>query len=258
MNSSESVKPRRAVVTGVANRFSIAWAIARELAGEGYELCLTWPDERIRENLEKLASSLPSAFILPLDAANDESAERFATELGKRWDSLHGLVHSIAYAERDDLADAFYKTSRAGFRIALEISAYSLVGITRPLVPLLAKAGGSVVTLSFLGGQRVIPRYNVMGVAKAALEMAAKYLAADLASRGIRVNVLSPGPVKTAAAKGIRDFGELMKFFLEKTPSGRHIEPAEIARHAAFLLSEKSRGATGQVVFIDGGFSIMG
>ncbi len=254
----EAARPRTALVTGVANKQSIAWAIAKALADEGYEICLTHASARLKEDVESLASTLPKAFTAPLDVTNDVEVARIGETLAARWASLDALVHSIAFANREDLGGRFVNLSRGGFRTALEVSAYSLVSLTHAVLPLLESARGSVVTLSYLGGQKVIPNYNVMGVAKAALEMSAKYLAADLGPSGVRVNVLSPGPIKTFAARAISNFSELLGKFEEKAPLRRLITTDEVASTAAFLLSEKSAGITGQVIFIDGGYEILG
>ncbi|RMH57971.1 MAG: enoyl-ACP reductase [Candidatus Hydrogenedentota bacterium] len=254
----EAAKTRRAVVTGVANKFSIAWGIARSLAARDYELCLTYPDERLQPRVEELAGSLSNTFVLPLNVAEDSSIEGFAEELSKRWDGLDCLVHSIAYAKREELGGEFIDTSRDGFRIALDISAYSLIALTRACLPLLENRRGVVLTMSYLGGTRVIPNYNIMGVAKAALEMAARYLARDLGEKGVRVNIISPGPIKTAAARGISGFTEIHRLFVEKTPLHRAITIEDVGEAAAYLASDAARGITGTVLFIDGGHHFLG
>jgi enoyl-[acyl-carrier protein] reductase I len=251
-------RTRTALVTGVANKYSIAWAIAQELSNEGYELCITYADERLEEKVKELAASIPNAFTLPLNVARDEDFAQIGTELSKRWTHLDGVVHAIAFANREDLGGRFVDTSRDGFRVALDISAYSFVALVKSVLPLLETARGSAIALSYLGGQRVVPNYNVMGVAKAALEMSAKYLAVELGRSGVRVNVLSPGPIKTLAAKGIHGFGEMLRLFVERSPLGRPITQEEVGKTAAFMLSDRSSGITGQVIFIDGGHEIIG
>lgn len=258
--SVENAQPRTrtALIAGVANKYSIAWGIAQELANEGYELCITFADERLEEKVKELAASLPNAFTFPLNVANDEDFARLGEALSKRWTHLDGVIHAIAFAQREDLSGRFVDTSRDGFRIALDISAYSFVALVKSVLPLLEAAKGSALTLSYLGGQRVVPNYNVMGVAKAALEMSAKYLAVELGRKAVRVNVLSPGPIKTLAAKGIHGFGEMLRLFVERSPLGRPILQEEVGKTAAFMLSDKSTGITGQVIFIDGGHEIIG
>lgn len=259
VTSTDQTGPRTAVIAGVANKYSIAWGIARALAAEGYELCLTYPDERFEEKVTELANTLPNAFTFPFNVSKDEDFVDLGAELQRRWPGgLNAVVHAIAFANRDDLGGEFVKTSRDGFRVANEISAWSFVAMVNCVLPLLEKKRGCAITMSYLGGQRVVPNYNVMGVAKAALEMSAKYLAVELGRRGVRVNVISPGPMKTVAAKGITGFGEMLRLFIERSPLGRAITLEEVGNTSAFILSEKATGITGQVIFVDGGHEIIG
>lgn len=250
---------RRAVVTGVANKFSIAWAIAEKLKSQGYQICFTFPDERIGEKVKRLTEDWEGTLYHKLDVSSDEDFENFKTQLGSEWeDGIDAVVHSIAFAKREELSGEFLNTSREGFRLALDISAYSLVALVRSTVELLEKRKGSVITLTYLGGEKVVPNYNVMGVAKAALESCVRYLASDLGPRGMRINAVSPGPIKTAAARGISGFDQMLKFFTERSPLRRTVSQEEVAEVAEFLLSDRASGINGQVVYVDGGYSVMG
>lgn len=247
---------KRAVITGVANNKSIAWGIGEALRGAGYDLCFTYPDERLESRVRELAETIPGSFTLPLNVARDEDFDIFARELEKRWpDGFDALLHSIAFANRDDLKNPFWQTHREGFRIAMDISAYSFVALTRASLPLLEKRRGAAIALTYLGGQRVIPNYNVMGVAKAALDMSMRYLAAELGKKNVRVNCLSPGPMKTLAAKGIGGFNEMFNHVVQHSPLGRPITLEEVGQAALNLF--EATGTTGQVVFVDGGYSIV-
>lgn len=248
---------RTALIAGVANKYSIAWGIAQALAAEGYELCLTYPDERIGEKVNDLLPALPGAFALPLNVSNDEDFVALGKALAERWDGVNAVIHSIAFAKKEDLGGEFVKTSRDGFRIANEISAWSFIALVNSVLPLLENRKGCAITMSYLGGERVVPNYNLMGVAKAALEMSAKYLAAELGRKGIRVNVVSPGPIKTLAAKGISGFGEMHRLFVECSPLGRPITIEEVGHTTAFLCSDKATGITGRVIYVDGGAEII-
>lgn len=249
-------KQKRALITGVANKSSIAWAIAKSLADRGYELCLTYPNERLESRVNDLAATIPGAFTLPLDVSKDEDFEALTKELESRWeDGIDAALHSIAFANRDDLKNPFYMTGREGFAMALDISAYSFVALTRAITPLLEKRQGGIITLTYLGGQRVIPNYNIMGVAKAALDMSMRYLAAELGPKAIRVNAVSPGPMKTLAAKGIGGFNEMFNHVVQHSPLGRPITLEEVGEFSANIL--ESTGVTGQVLFVDGGYSVV-
>lgn len=246
------------LVVGVANKRSIAWAIAQALAGAGMRLAFTYQNERLRENVEELAATLPGSLLYPCDVTSDAQIAEVFAALSRDLGVLDTLVHSVAYAQREDLEGDFTKTSREGFRVAHDVSAYSLVALTRAALPLLEKStGASVIAMTYYGSEKVARGYNVMGVAKAALEAAVRYLAADLGPRGIRVNAISAGPVNTLAARGIRGFTEILRHHAEKAPLRRNVEPREIGDTALFLASSLSSGITGEVIFVDGGYHIM-
>jgi enoyl-[acyl-carrier protein] reductase I len=249
---------RTGAVFGVANKRSIAWAIAQALSAAGMRLALTYQGERLRENVESLAVTLPGSLVYPCDVTADAEIDAVFTALGREFGSLDTLVHSVAYAQREDLEGAFVQTSREGFRVAHDVSAYSLVAVTRAALPLLEKSGqASVIAMTYYGSEKVAGNYNVMGAAKASLEACVRYLAADLGPRGIRVNAISAGPVNTLAARGIRGFTSMLQHHAEKAPLRRNVEPREIGDAALFLASPLSSGVTGQVLFVDCGYSIM-
>jgi enoyl-[acyl-carrier protein] reductase I len=247
------------LVIGVANKRSIAWAIARAVAGEGARLALTYQGERLEENVRELAAELTDPLILPLDVSSDEQIASVAARCQETFGGLDFVVHGAAFAPRDEITRPFLETSREGFRIALDVSAYSLVAVTRAVAPLLeGRGGGSVLTLTYLGSQRVFPNYNVMGVAKAALESSVRYLAAELGPKNIRVNAISAGPIKTLAAAGIGGFSNILQVYRDRAPLKRNTETSEVAEAARFLLGPAGRGITGEVLTVDGGFSVMG
>jgi enoyl-[acyl-carrier protein] reductase I len=245
------------VVMGVANKRSIAWAIALAWHRAGARLIFSYQGERIKSNVEELAATFGEDVILaPCDVSKDEDIESFFQFVKGQTDRVHLLLHSIAFAPREALEGDFLSTSRQAFQIAHDISAYSLVAVSRACVPLMTE-GGSIITMSFLGSERAFPRYNVMGVAKASLEACVRYLARDLGPRKIRVNAISAGPVQTLAARGISGFSEIMKHYEEKAPLGRSCTPEELGQTGVFLASDGSSGMTGQVLLVDGGFCIM-
>lgn len=247
------------LVVGVANRRSIAWAITQAVAARGARVALTYQDERLRENVVGLAAELTDPLILPCDVSSDDQIASLFSAVDARFGALDFVVHGAAFAPRAELAAPFAETSREGFRVALDVSAYSLIALARGAAPLMdRKGGGSIVTLSYLGSRRVFPNYNVMGVAKAALESTVRYLAADLGPRNIRVNAVSAGPIKTLAASGISGFSDILKVYRERAPLRRTVEPSEVAEAAAFLLSPAGRGITGEVLLVDGGFHVTG
>jgi enoyl-[acyl-carrier protein] reductase I len=247
------------LIVGVANRRSISWGIAQALNAQGARLALTYPTERLEENVRELAAKLENPLVLPCDVSNDEQIAALATTIDQAFGGLDFIVHGAAFAQAAELSNPFVETSREGFRIALDISAYSLIGLTRACLPLMEKrGGGSVVTLTFLGSDRVFPNYNVMGVAKAALESTVRYLAADLGQKNIRVNAVSAGPIKTLAAAGISGFSTILTVYRERTPLRRNIELSEVADAAVFLLSPASRAITGEVLMVDGGYHAVG
>ena len=249
----------RALVLGVANERSIAWAISRALAAEGARLALTYVGESIERRVRPLAAEIGAELVLPCDGGDDAQIAALFDGLRAHWGGLDVLVHAVAFANREDLAGRFVDTSRDGFRLALDVSAYSLVALARGALPLLQEAGGgSILTLTFAGSQRVFPNYNVMGVAKAALESAVRYLAADLGPEGIRVNAISAGPIKTLSAAGIRDFRQILHAVEERAPLRRNIDADEVASVAALLAGPAGRAITGQVIHVDAGLSILG
>lgn len=251
----ELLTGKTALILGVANRWSLAYAIAKAYRREGASLILTYQGERQQKTVEELGDELGAARVLACDVTKDEEIAALAEALGGT--TLHAVVHSIAFANREDLARPFLETSRAGFALAHDVSAYSLVAIARATAPLM-REGGAVLTLSYLGAQRVVQNYNVMGVAKAALESAMRYLAADLGPAGIRVNAISAGPVKTASARGVKDLTKVLDAAAAISPLRKQTDPAEVADTAVFLASELGRGVTGNVIFVDAGFHIIG
>jgi enoyl-[acyl-carrier protein] reductase I len=247
------------LVVGVANRRSISWGIAQALSAQGARLALTYPSQRLEENVRELAEKLENPLVVPCDVSNDEQIATLAATLDQEFGGLDFVVHGAAFAQAAELSNPFVETSREGFRIALDISAYSLIGLTRACLPLMEKrGGGSVVTLTFLGSDRVFPNYNVMGVAKAALESTVRYLAADLGQKNIRVNAVSAGPIKTLAAAGISGFSTILQVYRERTPLKRNVELSEVADAAVFLLSPASRAITGEVLMVDAGYHAIG
>ncbi len=246
---------KSALVTGVANKWSIAYAIAAAFQREGAKVYLTYQGERQQRTVEDIAADLGVAGILQCDVASDAAIDEMVARLP--FERLDALVHSIAFANREDLSNPFSQTSREGFATAHDISAYSLVALSRALGPKMT-AGGSITTLSYLGAVRVIPNYNVMGVAKAALEACVRYLASDLGASGIRVNAISAGPIKTASARGIKDFSKVLDGVAAVSPLKRTTDPAEVADSAVFLASDLGRGVTGNILYVDAGFQVMG
>jgi enoyl-[acyl-carrier protein] reductase I len=248
----------RGLILGIANKRSIAWGIARAVAREGARLAVTYQGERLEENVRELAAELKDPLILPCDVGRDEDLKALAESVKKEFGSLNFVVHAVAYALREELDGEFLMTSREGYRIAQDVSSYSLTALARHTTPLMPEEGGSIVTLTYLGGERVVPHYNVMGVAKAALEMSVRYLAADLGPRGIRVNAISAGPIKTLAASGVHGISKMLEYHRTHAPLRRNTEQEEVGDAALFLVSPLSRGITGEVIHVDGGFHVMG
>ncbi len=246
---------KTALVLGVANRWSLAYAIGEAFRREGARLLLTYQGERQKATVEELGASLGAARILNCDVTADDDLSRLASMLEEEG-HVDSVVHSIAFANREDLSRPYVETSRAGYLMAQEVSAYSLVSVARTVAPLM-KNGGSLTTLTYLGAVRVVPNYNVMGVAKAALEASVRYLASDLGANNIRVNAISAGPVKTASARGISGFSKILDMVPERAPLRRNCDPAEVADSAVFLASDLGRGVTGNVLYVDAGFHIM-
>jgi enoyl-[acyl-carrier protein] reductase I len=248
---------RVAVVFGVANKRSIAYSIAQKLAEAGCILAIGYQNERLRAEAEGLVADLPNASAFQCDVTSDADIERSFDELKSRYATLHVLVHSIAFAPADELKNDFLHTSREGFRMAHDISAYSLIALARAAAPLMTE-GGSIMALTYYGAEKVFPNYNVMGVAKAALEATVRYLAKSLGPKNIRVNAISAGPIKTLAARGIGDLSTMLKAHAERAPLGRNVEQAEVAGAAVYLASDLSTGVTGEITFVDCGYNVVG
>ncbi len=249
---------KKGLILGVANKRSIAWAIAQSAAREGAQLAFSYQGDRLKENVEELAATIPGSIVLPCDVTNEAQVDELFKALDAQWGGLDFMAHCVAYAKTEDIADQYVTTKKEGFDLALGVSAYSLTLLSQKAVPLMEKrGGGSIITLSYLGGQRVVLRYNVMGVAKAALEQSVKYLANDLGPKNIRVNAISAGPINTLAARGIAGLSEMLKINREKAPLRRNTEPEEVGDTAAFLFSSWSRGITGEVIFVDSGYNIL-
>jgi enoyl-[acyl-carrier protein] reductase I len=251
------LQDKTALVLGLANRWSLAFAIAKAFRREGASLALTYQGDRQKETVEELAQDLGAAQVLVCDVTRDDDLDRLTATLREQGTRIDTVVHSIAFANKEDLARPFAETSRGGFLMAHEVSAYSLVAVARAVAPVMAE-GGSITTLSYLGSQRVMTNYNVMGVAKAALEACVRYLASELGERQIRVNAISAGPVKTASARGIKDFSTILDHVARTAPLKRNTDPAEVADAAVFLASDLGRGVTGNVLYVDAGYQIMG
>ncbi|GAC1687271.1 MAG: enoyl-ACP reductase [Candidatus Acidiferrum sp.] len=248
---------KTAVIFGVANKRSIAWGIALKLQEAGWQLAITYQNERMEQEAKDLIADLPGAAGYMCDVAHDEQIGKLFAELKAKYGELHGVVHSVAYAPAEDLKGEFVNTTREGFRIAHDVSVYSLIAVAREAAPLMT-SGGGIVTMTYYGAEKVVPKYNVMGVAKAALEAAVRYLANDLGAKGIRVNAISAGPIKTLAARGISGLGEMLKAHAERAPLKRNVETSEVGGTAAFLLSSDGSGITGETIYVDCGYNIMG
>lgn len=249
---------KHGLIVGIANRRSLAWGIAQSLTREGARLAVTYQGERLERNVRELAKDLKDPLIVPCDVTRDEEMDALSLSIEKGFGKLDFMVHAVAFALRDELVGHFVDTSRDGYKIAQDISSYSLTALSKRCVPLFEGEGGSIVTLSYLGGARVIPHYNVMGVAKAALEMSVRYLAADLGPKGIRVNAISAGPVKTLASSGVHGISKMLEYHRNHAPLRKNTEQAEVGDAAVFLTSHLSRGITGEILYVDNGFHIMG
>jgi enoyl-[acyl-carrier protein] reductase I len=246
---------KKILVTGLLSNRSIAYGVAKAARREGALLAFTYQNDRFKERVEDMARELGSDIALPCDVASDEEIARLFAELGKRWDGLDGLVHAIAYAPREAIAGDFLEgLSREGFRVAHDVSAYSFAALAKAALPMMKGRAASLVTLTYLGADRVVPNYNTMGLAKASLEASVRYLAASLGPQGIRVNGLSAGPIKTLAAAGIAGFGKILKFVEEHAPLRRNVTTEDVGNAAAFLLSPLANGVTGEVLYVDNGF----
>lgn len=249
---------RRGIVFGVANKRSIAWAIAQAWHDAGAQLAFTYQGERLKENVEELAGTFgKDTPLYPCDVTRDEDIARVFEQVGKDFGKLHVLLHSVAYAPKEALEGDFINTSREAFRVAHDVSAYSLVALARGAAPLMTE-GGSIIAMTYYGSVKVVPHYNVMGVAKASLEACVRYLAYDLGPEKIRVNAISAGPVNTLAARGIAGFTQMLKHYEEHAPLKRNLEPRELGAAGLFLASDMSTATTGQVLYVDSGYEIMG
>jgi enoyl-[acyl-carrier protein] reductase I len=254
---SSSLEGRVAVVFGVANKRSIAWSIAQGLHQAGARLAVTYQNERLEQEARDLILSMPGAEGFMCDVSNDAEIEKLFGQLRERYGKLHILVHSVAYAPAEELKGDFVNTTREGFRIAHDVSVYSLIALSRAAVPLM-EDGGSIIAMTYYGAEKVVPHYNVMAVAKAALECTVRYLAYDLGKRKIRVNAISAGPIKTLAARGISGLSDMLKSHAERAPLGRNVDVKEVGSTGVFLASDASSGITGEVIHVDCGYNIMG
>jgi enoyl-[acyl-carrier protein] reductase I len=247
------------LIVGVANKRSISWAVAQAVAAAGARIAMTYPSERLEENVRELAAKLEDPLVIPCDVTSDQQIADLAVALDREFGGLDFFLHGAAFAPAADLNNPFLQTSREGFRIALDVSAYSLIGLSRAVAPLMEKrGGGSILTLTYLGSQRVFTNYNVMGVAKAALEASVRYLASDLGARNIRVNAISAGPIKTLAAAGVSGFSNILQVYRDRAPLKRNVDLAEVADAAAFLLGPAARAITGEILMVDAGFHVSG
>jgi enoyl-[acyl-carrier protein] reductase I len=249
---------KKAVIFGVANDRSIAWAISEAFHAEGAELAFTYAGEVLEKRVRPLAEGIGSQIILPCDVTKDQEVEQVFSILNQKWGGLDILVHAVAFANKEDLAHSYVQTSRAGFHLAMDVSAYSLVALARCAAPLMERRNGAMLTLTYMGSEKVVPNYNVMGVAKAALEASVRYLAYDLGPKGIRVNAISAGPIRTLAAAGISDFKSMLHHVAEKAPLKRNIDAAEVGKTALYLCGPWGSAVTGEVVHVDAGYNIMG
>src|SRR5437660_5572530 len=248
---------KTAVIFGLANKRSIAWAIAQKLYQAGWRLAITYQNELFHQSAKDLIADLPAASGFMCDVSSDQQIAKLFDELKARYSVLNGIVHSVAFAPAEELKGEFVNTTREGFRIAHDISVYSLIAVSRSAAPLMT-AGGGIVTLTYYGAEKVVPKYNVMGVAKAALQATVRYLANDLGPKAIRVNAISAGPIKTLAARGTSTLVDILKAHAERAPLKRNVDPGEVGATAAFLLSEAGSGITGETIFVDCGYNIMG
>ncbi|MGE3973672.1 MAG: enoyl-ACP reductase FabI [Bdellovibrionales bacterium] len=253
---SETMKGKKALIVGVANERSLAWAVAQQLHAAGCELGFTYLDERLEKRVRPLAESLGSTLIEPCDVAKDEDIAKLFETTKKKWGTLDAVIHSVAFANREELDGRFVNTSREGFRLALDVSAFSLIPFAKHAEPLMPN-GGTILTMTYLGAQKVVPNYNVMGVAKAALEASVRYLAYDLGPQKICVNAISAGPVKTLAAAGVRNFREMLSSAAEKTPLKENISADDVGHLGAFLCGPGGRHITGTTMFVDSGAHIL-
>jgi enoyl-[acyl-carrier protein] reductase I len=255
---SQLLEGKTGLVMGVANKRSIAWGIANAANKAGARLILTYQNDRLGENVRELAPQLNNPILLPCDVASDEQIQVLAARIGEEVGHVDFFVHALAYAPREALEGMYADTTREAFRIALDISAYSLVAVSKALLPLMKERQASIVTLTYLGSERVVQNYNVMGVAKAALEASVRYLANDLGPHGVRVNAVSAGPIKTLASSAVGGISNMIKLHAERAPMRKAVDLDEVGEAALFLLSPMSRGISGEVIYVDGGYHILG
>ncbi len=246
------------LILGVANKRSVAWACARALRREGMDLLLTFATERLEETVRELAGELGAQPALPCDVTKQADIEALIEGAGRAFGRLDCIVHAVAFAKREELRGTYLDTSREGYQLALDVSAYSLPAVARPAIALMEGRQGSIITLTYIGSERVIPNYNVMGVAKAALEASVRYLAHDLGPRGIRVNAISSGPIRTLSSAGIDGFAGILDHIAARSPMRRNVDADEVGDVCAFLASDLSRGITGSTIYVDAGYHIMG
>ncbi len=250
---------KKVLIAGVASERSIAWGIARAMHNQGAEIALTYPNDKMKGRVERLAADLDAKIILPCDVASDAQIDQLFADLGGAWDGLDALVHSIAYAPREELEGLYLDAvTRQGFNTAHEISSYSFAAMGRAAAPLMRDRGGAMLTLTYIGAMRAMPGYNVMGLAKASLEANVRYMAQSLGGRGIRVNAISAGPIRTLAAAGIKNFKKMLAHFERVAPLGRAVTIDEVGATAAFLCSDLASGITGEITYVDGGFNTVG
>ncbi|APJ03501.1 enoyl-ACP reductase FabI [Silvanigrella aquatica] len=257
MNNAKILAGKRGIVFGVANNKSIAWACAQMCAEQGAELAFNFLGDAQEKRVRELVKDLPNAIVMPCDVTKDEQIEAFYTEIQKQWDMVDFIIHSVAFTEKENLKDKFMVVTRESFASTMDISAYSLLAVTRAALPLMKK-GGSVITMSYYGAEKVVPRYNVMGVAKAALESCAKYLAYDLGEIGIRVNAISAGPIRTLSSSAIPGIKEMLENSQKHSPLKRNVTTEDVARSALYLLSDLGSGVTGEVLHVDCGYNTLG
>lgn len=251
------LKGKNILVMGVANERSIAWGISEALHKAGANLSFTYQGERVERRIKELTAGMPGGLVLPCDVTQDKEIDAVFDNLERKFGVLHGVVHSLAFAQKEDLEGEFVNTSRNGYALAQDISAYSLVAVAQRARKLMTE-GGSIMTMTYLGGERVVQGYNMMGVAKAALDSSMKYLAADLGPENIRVNAISAGPIMTLAARGVRDFNTMLNLVIEKAPLRRGVTQEEVGNTALFLMSDLSSGITGEIIHVDAGYNILG
>ena len=250
---------KRALIVGLASKRSIAWGIAQAFVREGAEIALTYQNDKLKPRVEKMAAELGSSLTFPLDVAHDSEIDDLMTAIGKEWDGIDVLVHSVGFAPRDQLAGTYIESvTREGFQIAHDISSYSLAALAKAALPLMEGRNSSILTLSYLGAVRAVPNYNVMGLAKASLEANVRFLAADLGPRGIRVNAISAGAIKTLAAAGIAGFRKMLRHMEQVSPIRRNVTPEDVGNAAAFLCSDLAAGVAGEILYVDGGYNTIG